>query len=74
VSFHHFDLYAQALAKIERGHSQDEADVREMLDRGLVDHAGLREYFAAIEPHLYRLPAIDPAASRDAVDAAVTRG
>src|SRR5262249_25833191 len=58
VSFHHFDLYAQALAKIERGHTQDEADVREMLDRGLVDRAGLLEYFAAIEPHLYRFPAI----------------
>src|SRR5262245_51898646 len=23
VSFHHFDLYAQALSKIERGHAQD---------------------------------------------------
>jgi len=45
-----------------------------MLDRGLVDRAGLRDYFAAIEPHLYRYPAIDPAAFRDAVDAVATRG
>src|SRR5262249_39463323 len=26
LSFHHFDLYAQALAKIERGHATDRAD------------------------------------------------
>jgi Nucleotidyltransferase of unknown function (DUF6036) len=37
LTFCHFDLYAQALAKIERGHAQDEGDVREMFDRGLVD-------------------------------------
>jgi len=37
VSFHHYDFYAQALAKIERGHAQDEADVDEMMRRGAVD-------------------------------------
>jgi hypothetical protein len=31
VSFFHYDFYAQALAKIERGHSQDVADVKQML-------------------------------------------
>src|SRR5260370_1837938 len=45
VSFHHFDLYAQALAKIERGHAQDLADVQEMIRRGLVDRARLLEEF-----------------------------
>ena len=30
LAFRHFDLYAQALAKIERGHAQDLVDVREM--------------------------------------------
>jgi hypothetical protein len=69
VSFHHFDLYAQTLAKIERGHTQDVADVREMLDRGLVNRAGLLAYFEAIEPSLYRYPALDPAAFRAAVEA-----
>lgn len=67
VSFHHFDLYAQALSKIERGHDQDLQDVREMLARGLVDRRGLREYFDAIEPDLYRYPAVDPASFRAAV-------
>ena len=61
--FRHFDLYAQALSKIERGHAQDEGDVREMFDRGLVDRVKLLEYFSAIEPRLYRYPAIDPARS-----------
>lgn len=60
LTFRHFDLYAQALAKIERGHVQDLEDVREMLGRGLVDRRRLAEYFAAIEPQLYRYPAIDP--------------
>jgi hypothetical protein len=71
VSFHHFDLYAQALSKIERGHAQDVGDVQEMLRRGLVDRDGLRAYFEAIEPRLYRYPAIDPAAFRQAVDDAL---
>jgi hypothetical protein len=68
LSFHHFDLVAQALAKIERGHAQDRVDVGEMLRRGLVDAAGLSTAFEAIAPHLYRYPAIDPASFRRAVD------
>ena len=71
VSFHHFDLYAQALAKIERGHAQDAGDVREMLDRGLIERAGLLAYFEAIEPDLYRYPALDPGTFRRAVEDAV---
>lgn len=71
VSFHHFDLYAQALAKIERGHAQDALDVRELFARRLVDRAQLVAYFDAIEPRLYRYPAIDPAGFRQAVADAV---
>jgi hypothetical protein len=71
VSFHHFDLYAQALSKIERGHAQDVEDVREMLGRGLVEREALRAYFEAIAPRLYRYPAIDPASFRQAVEEAV---
>lgn len=74
VSFHHFEFAAQALAKIERGHAQDLADVEVMLRRGLVDAAGLREYFDAIEPMLYRYPAIDAASFRQAVLDVVGRG
>lgn len=68
LSFHHFDLYAQAVAKIERGHRQDLADVAEMLRRGLVDPARGLEYFGRIEPELYRYPAIDPPSFRTRVE------
>lgn len=67
VTFRHFDLYAQALAKIERGHETDRKDVAELIARGLVHRAGLLEYFDAIEPDLYRFPAVDPASFRRAV-------
>ena len=68
VTFRHFDLYAQALAKIERGHEVDRADVSELLGRRLVEPARLLEYFSAIEPDLYRFPAIDPPSFRRAVE------
>jgi hypothetical protein len=67
--FHHFDPYAQALAKVERGHQQDVEDVREMLARGLIDAEGARAYFSSIEPDLFRYPAIDPGSFKRAVDA-----
>lgn len=70
LSFYHYDLAAQALAKIERGHAQDLSDVREMLARGLVSRDELRQRFAEIEPQLYRYPAIDPASFRLAVERA----
>lgn len=68
VTFRHFDLYAQALAKLERGHETDRSDVAALVDRGLVEPARLREYFDAIEPELYRFPAIDPPSFRRAVE------
>ncbi|OGU33341.1 MAG: hypothetical protein A3K13_11290, partial [Gemmatimonadetes bacterium RIFCSPLOWO2_12_FULL_68_9] len=58
----HYDLYSQALSKIERHHAQDAEDVRQMLARGLVEAGRLREFFEAIRPGLIRYPAIDPAA------------
>lgn len=64
MTFLHYDLYAQALAKLERGHDRDLDDVREMLARGLVERDLLRGFFAEIEPELYRYPAIDPASFR----------
>jgi hypothetical protein len=69
LAFRHFDLYAQALAKLERRHAQDIADVHEMLRRGLIVAAQARAYFDQIEGSLYRYPAIDPATFRAAVDA-----
>ena len=70
VTVFHFDLYAQALAKVERGHEQDLADVRAMLERKLVEPARALEHFARIEPQLYRFPAIDPARFRRAAEEA----
>ena len=72
VSFHHFDFYAQALAKLERGHRQDVADVREMIARRLVAGPRLLAYFEQIEPDLYRYPALDPPSFRRAVEEAAT--
>ncbi len=71
MTFHHFDLYAQALSKIERGHTQDNDDVAAMLARGLIEGGGLRDYFTTIEPMLYRYPAIDAPAFRNAVMARI---
>ena len=71
LSTHHYDLYAQALAKLERGHAQDHADVGAMLERGLIEPARLRELFGEIEPQLYRYPAVDPSTFRRAVEAFV---
>jgi hypothetical protein len=71
LSFFHYDLYSQALAKIERGHAQDRGDVDEMLRRGLVEPARALELFEKIESDLYRYPAIDPAAFRRAVQEAL---
>jgi hypothetical protein len=71
VDVHHFDLYSQALAKIERGFAQDLDDVSTMIERRLVDRKRLRELYDAIEPELYRYPAIDPPAFRRKVDAAL---
>ena len=70
VTFYHFDLYAQALAKVERAHQQDLDDVRAMLDRKLIDPRRALEYFERIEPDLYRFPAIDAPSFRRAVEAA----
>jgi uncharacterized nucleotidyltransferase DUF6036 len=71
LTFRHFDLASQALAKIERGHAQDMKDVAEMLARGLVSPARLRADFEVITPLLYRYPALDAAAFRRALDAAL---
>jgi hypothetical protein len=68
LSFHHFDFHAQALAKIERGHAQDIADVAEMITRRLITPERGRAYFEEIAPFLYRYPAIDPASFRRAVE------
>ena len=71
VSFHHYDFYSQALAKIERGHAQDRGDVRSMIDAGLVEPARLRQLHSQIEARLERYPAIDPPSFRRALEDAL---
>ena len=68
ASFHHFDPYAQALAKVERGHQQDVEDVREMLSRGIIDPPLAWRYYTQIEPELYKYPALDPPSFRRSVE------
>jgi hypothetical protein len=71
LAFHHYDFYAQALAKIERGHEQDRRDVAEMLTRGMIEPRRVWEFYERIEPELYRYPALDGPAFRRAVTEAL---
>src|SRR5680860_742376 len=71
LTVRHFDLYSQALSKIERGFAQDLEDVEAMESRGLVDPRRARELFAAIEADLHRYPAIDPGGFQARVEAAL---
>jgi hypothetical protein len=70
LAFYHFDLYGQALAKVERAHVRDLEDVETMIARGLVEREQALAYFARIEPELYRYPALDPPSFRDRVEEA----
>jgi hypothetical protein len=71
IDFFHYDLYSQALSKIQRGHAKDLEDVGEMLERRLIEPRKTMELFEAIEFQLYRFPAIDPASFRRRVEAAL---
>jgi len=64
----HYDLYSQALAKLERGFAQDLQDVESMVAAGAVDPAALRDLLARVEGELYRFPAVEPAELRRAVE------
>jgi hypothetical protein len=67
LDFFHYDLYAQALAKLERGHQKDIGDVHEMVVRSLIDPERLLGLLGQIEPALHRYPAIDPRSFRERV-------
>jgi len=71
LTIRHMDPVFQALAKLERGFDQDLADVAAMLERKLVEPGRLRAALAAIEPLLYRFPAVDPRSLRAAVEEAL---
>jgi hypothetical protein len=59
LTFRHFDPYGQALAKLERAHTQDLEDVEAMLERGLVDAERALSHLHEIDSQLYRYPAVD---------------
>ncbi len=67
VDFFHYDLYSQALAKIERGHARDLVDVSSMLASDLILADQLWVYFQEIEPKLLRYPGIDAITFRQSV-------
>ena len=67
LEFFHYDLYSQALSKLQRGHPRDLVDVQSMRRDGLIQPGELRAMFDRIEPLLLRYPAIDPASFRAAV-------
>lgn len=71
VDVYHFDLYSQALAKLERGLDRDLSDVAAMRERGLIVADRLVEFLEIVEPELFRYPAIDPPAFRRRVMAFV---
>jgi hypothetical protein len=74
VSFYHYDPYSQALAKVERGHEKDLADVAQLLHRGLVEPRRLSELFEAVEPQLYKYPAVDPTSFRKRLEDVLRAG
>src|SRR5438477_1656666 len=68
LAFYYYDFYAQALAKIERGHQIDSQDVHQLIASGLVDPMRLLELFFAIEDQIYRYPSVDAESFRQAVE------
>lgn len=67
LEFYHYDFYSQALAKLERSHARDFADVQAMLERQLIAPAQLWELFLAVEPLLIRFPGITAFLFRESV-------
>lgn len=71
LTFLHYDFYAQALAKIERGHEIDLKDVNDLIKTNLVEPKRLLELFSQIEDLLHRYPALDASSFRRAVESVV---
>ena len=68
LSFFHYDYYAQALSKLERGYEKDILDAHFMLKSRGIEPRELLRLFNEIEASLYRYPAIDPPTFRRAVE------
>ena len=59
ISFFHYDLATQALAKLERSHDQDLRDVRALIKGGFVTPDKIRRSFLETKTSLLRYPALD---------------
>lgn len=59
VDVYHVEFALQALAKLERGLDRDRLDAEAMLSRRLTTAAEIVATLEAIEPELYRFPAVD---------------
>lgn len=73
LSFYHYDFYAQALAKLERGHELDLSDVANLFASGLIEPMKLLELYSAIESQLHRYPQVEAKSFRAAVEQAVKK-
>ena len=73
ITVRHFDPYSQALSKISRDFELDRADVKAMIDQGLVDPTRLEELFEQIEPNLFRYPSLDAKDFRAKLDRTLGR-
>jgi hypothetical protein len=73
LTFLHYDFYAQALAKIERGHETDLRDIQEMIRSNLVEPKRLLELFYKIEGNIHKYPALNAPSFRRAVEALVSQ-
>jgi hypothetical protein len=73
LTFLHYDFYAQALAKIERGHETDLRDIEQMIKSDLVDPGRLLELFSKIENDIGKYPALDAPSFRRAVESFVNQ-
>lgn len=71
LSFYHYDFYAQALAKLERRHELDRADVEHLFENKLIEPSKLLHLFSVIEGELHRYPQVDPKSFRESVKQAV---
>lgn len=69
IRYYHFDLRAQVLSKIERGHHQDLQDAREFMRVGNISAEELWASFLATKSSLIRYPALDAAAFEQKVKA-----
>lgn len=59
VSYYHYDLYTQVLAKIERGWELDLKDARDFVKHS-VDMEQLMKLFYQVQEDFIKYPAVDP--------------